>query len=305
MKNLIFVPFAFDENKASGANVAHNEAMGIYLKSLSVSLLSAKKTNPTADVALVCNAPLPAEYASLLNNNGVLIFVEPFDSFLFENDYKWCLAFYKLCALEKMVQNYEYDNYMYTDADVYFQNPVEYCFTEARDNVLLYDINHGLNVPNYATTLDQFRDFGVDTYITQYGGEFFCASRENAKIFVAHCKDVYNAMMDRHFRTNKGDEFITSIAASRMKEKIKNAGAYIYRFWTGGFYLVSTCYRFNEISILHLPAEKQAGILKLFTYFRKTGQFPSKDKVHGICHLTHRPIKMIIKQIVRRCLGEK
>lgn len=304
MKNLIFVPFAFDENKSSGANVKQSEAMNIYLKSLCVSLLSAKKTNTDADVALVCNLPLPAQYETLLTENGVKIFIEPFDSFLFDDQYKWCLAFYKLCALEKMVNHYDYDNYLYTDADVYFQNSVEHCFAEAKDNILMYDINHGLNVPNYATTLDQFHAFGVDGYPTQYGGEFFCASRENARLFVERCKEIHDKMIRTNFQTNKGDEFISSIAAHTLREKVKNAGAYIFRFWTGGFYLVSTCYQYNEISILHLPAEKQLGIAKLFTYFCKHHTFPTKSKVHSVCHLTHQPIKTIIKRFIRQCLSK-
>ena len=40
-------------------------------------------------------------------------------------------------------------------------------------------------------------------------------------------------MLQKNFITTKGDEFILSLAANEMRESIKNAGAYIYRFWTG------------------------------------------------------------------------
>lgn len=301
MKNLFFVPFAFDENKMTGVNVSNN-ALNVYLKNLSISLISAKMATPGIDVALVSNVKIPAQYESLLLENGVLIYTEPFDSFAFADDYPWCLAFYKLCALEKMVTHYEYDNYIYTDADVFVQKSLDKVFLELKDNILMYDINHGLFVRDYEQIMEEFNRFGVDTYITHYGGEFFGASRENAILFVQQCKAIFDEIQSKNFVSAKGDEFITSIAASRMRHTVKNAGAYIYRFWTGDFYLVSTCYKYNEIAILHLPGEKQDGMLKLFNYFIKHNAFPSKEKVHRICHLTRQPLKARIKGIAKMLL---
>ncbi len=302
MKNLFFVPFAFDEKKMTGVNVTSN-ALKVYLKNLCVSLISAKKTNPNIDVALVSNVSIPAEYEKLLLENQVLIYTEPFDAFAFANDYPWCLAYYKLCALEKMVTKYDYDNYIYTDADVFVQKSLDKVFLELRDNILMYDINHGLYVRDYVQIMEEFNRFGVDTYITHYGGEFFGASRENARLFAQQCKAIFDEMQSRNFVTAKGDEFISTIAAHRLRGMVKNAGAYIYRFWTGDFYLVSTCYKYNEIAILHLPAEKQDGMLKLYNYFVKHNAFPSKEKVHKICHLTHQPLKARIRGFVKKLLG--
>lgn len=302
MKNLFFVPFAFDEKKMTGVNVTSN-ALKVYLKNLCVSLISAKKTNPNIDVALVSNVNIPAEYEKLLLENQVLIYTEPFDAFAFANDYPWCLAYYKLCALEKMVTKYDYDNYIYTDADVFVQKSLDKVFLELRDNILMYDINHGLYVRDYVQIMEEFNRFGVDTYITHYGGEFFGASRENARLFVQQCKAIFDEMQSRNFVTAKGDEFISTIAAHKLRGMVKNAGAYIYRFWTGDFYLVSTCYKFNEIAILHLPAEKQDGMLKLYNYFVKHNAFPSKEKVHKICHLTHQPLKAKLRGFVKKLLG--
>lgn len=297
MKNLFFVPFAFDKNKKTGVNVTDN-ALGMYLKNLCVSLISAKKSNPDIDVALVTNINIPAEQERLLYENDVHIYCEPFDSFVFADNYPWCLAFYKLCALEKMVANYDYDNYVYTDADVFVQNALDNVFLELKHNILLYDINNGLSFREYKIITDEFKRFGIDSYITHYGGEFFGASRENAILFVDHCKAVYHEMQEKNFVTTSGDEFITSIVAYRMKNCIKNAGAYIFRFWTGDFYLVSTCYKYNEIAILHMPGEKKRGMLKLYVILAKKHSFPSKEKVHRICHLTRQPMKSIIKRLV-------
>ena len=119
MKNLFFIPFAFDANKASGLNIGKENVLEIYLKNLCVALLSAKKSNADTDVALVCNMKIPEFYEKLLLDHGVLIYIEPFETFVFPDDTPWCLAFYKLCALEKMIAKGDYDYYIYTDADVF------------------------------------------------------------------------------------------------------------------------------------------------------------------------------------------
>lgn len=91
-------------------------------------MISAKKETPDIDVALVTNTQTPTKYEKLLLENDVLIYNEPFDSFVFDNNYLWCLAFYKLCALEKMVIKYDYDNYIYTDTDVFVQKSLSKVF---------------------------------------------------------------------------------------------------------------------------------------------------------------------------------
>ena len=148
----------------------------------------------------------------------------------------------------------------------------------------------------------EFQDFGVSSYITHYGGEFFAASYDNAQKFIIECSSIYRQMIANNFITTSGDEFIISIAAHRCKNKIKNAGAYIFRFWTNSFYLVSTCYKFNPVPILHLPGEKNKAILKIFKRYVKHDKFPRKKQVHRLCHLNKPSIETIIKQIVKKLL---
>jgi len=304
MKDLFFVPFAFDESKNTGENVK-KKALEIYLKNMSVSLISAKKANPNIDVALVTNIKIPTKYEKLLLENNILIYIESFDSFVFPDNYPWGLAFYKLCALEKMVTKYNYDNYIYTDADIFVQKSLDKVFLELKHNILLYDINHGLYVKDYEIILDEFKRFGIDSYITHYGGEFFGACRNNAILFINECKKIFEDMQRKDFVTTKGDEFILSIAAYRTRSIVKNAGAYIYRFWTGSFYLVSTCFKYNEIAILHLPVEKSDGMLRLFNIFLKKQSFPRKEKIYKICHLNYQPIKARIKRIIKELLNKQ
>lgn len=66
MKNLVFIPFAFDPAKQTGANVKKRNALNIYLKNLCVAAFSIKKYNQNLDVAIVCNFKLPDFYAQIL-----------------------------------------------------------------------------------------------------------------------------------------------------------------------------------------------------------------------------------------------
>ncbi len=304
MKNLIFIPFAFDQSKQTGVNVNKKNTLEIYLKNICVAAVSTKRFNMDCDVAIMCNIDLPDYYKSILLENNILIFVEDFDLYNFPNDYKWNLAFYKLCALEKAVQKFNYDNYIYMDADVIAQESFNGIFNELTDNILLYDINHGFNVLDYCKIVKEFQEFGVNSHITHYGGEFFAASYENAKKFVLICKEIYKKMIETNFVTEKGDEFIISIAAFYCKEIIKNAGAYIFRFWTQSFYLVSTCYKYNPIFILHLPNEKNRAIIKIFDRYIARKKFPTKTKIHRLCHLKNPSIKTTIKGFVKQILGK-
>lgn len=112
-------------------------------------------------------------------------------------------------------------------------------------------------------------------------------------------------MIRKKFQTSKGDEFIVSLAADEMSECIKNAGAYIYRFWTGAtFRLVSTCYEYNKVLILHLPAEKEKGMLRLYSNYIRKGRVPSEQKVWKICRLKHSDIFRLYR-IYRNYISEK
>lgn len=186
----------------------------------------------------------------------------------------------------------EFDNICYLDVDVYVQGSFQYIWQESKRKILLYDTNHGLQVENYRTICEQFKEFLRDEeYLTHYGGEFFSAKKEAAKRFIAECERIFDEMQERKFCTDKGDEFIVSIAANRMAGEIKNAGAYIYRFWTGlSFRLISTCY--TRIVVLHLPAEKERGMVRLYDKYVKKGRIPQNKKVWELCHLTSWRIKI-------------
>ena len=109
-------------------------------------------------------------------------------------------------------------------------------------------------------------------------------------------------MIDKKFFTSFGDEFILSQAAEKQKALIKNAGAYIYRFWTGAFHLVSTCYKYNPITVIHVPDEKINGMIKIYNYYCRNNKLPSIEKVYSILGLKHMKYKTAIKQFAKKVL---
>lgn len=308
-KNLICIPFAYKDGMNSGVNISGGKKLEIYLKNASVALVSAKQFNSDCDVAFATNLKekeLPNEFLKILREWDIQVLEIPYNKFEFPGDYTWSLAFYKLCVL-KRISEMKYMSVCYLDTDVYIQGNFEAIWRECEQNVMLYDINHGLNTDDYISLCDEVEEFyGNRKLITHYGGEFFAASSSNAKEFVNVCEQVYSKMLEKDFRTTKGDEFILSVAAENMKASIKNAGAYVYRFWTGAsFRLVSTCYEYNRIIVLHLPAEKEHGMLKMYDHYIRRGIVPSDKNAWRIFRLSKMPLADQGKRVLRNTVLKK
>lgn len=304
--NIICIPFAFKEDANTGVNVK-GDVYTIYLKNACVALCSAKYFNKESEVALVTNISInkiPKEYKEVLANFKISIIEIPFDNFIFPDNYLWSLAFYKLNIL-KYLSKSDYKNICYMDTDVYIQDNFQYIWEECQQKILLYDINHGLQVEDYKIFCQEIKEFmGEKKYITHYGGEFFAASIENTKLFVRSLEEVYQKMLKDNFITSKGDEFLISISASNIQESIKNAGAYIYRFWTApGFRLVSTVYEYNPVLVLHLPNEKNKGMLKLYNLFIRKGKMPTKAQVWKLCRINSFSIIDRIKKEIKKIIS--
>ena len=301
MKKIIIFPFAYIKDNNSGVNIKSEKALETYLKNLCVSAISARVHNSSdIDVAVVSNFDIPSKYRKILETFKILFYFEKFDTFVFPKNYLWNLAFYKLDIMYKFSHNYDYDYFIYLDIDVFVQDSLDNIFEEAKTNILLYDINHGLQVEDYRILIDECeRYFKEKRMITHYGGEFFASSKEKASIFSEKCLEVFNEMILKNIQTTKGDEFIISIAADSLKKIIKNSGAYVYRYWTGNFRLVSTNYANNHVSILHCPAEKEDGFLKLFKIYSKNKMITNK-KAFRYLHITHKNFKNCIVSIFKK-----
>lgn len=304
-KDLIMIPYANDLKKNTGENIKNKKnRLDVYLKNCCVASISAKRQNPECDVAIVTNIDIEGTYKALLERNEILIIYVPFNDFCFDGDYKWSLAFYKLCALFNVLNDRVYRNYIYMDCDIYVQSSFKNIWKECENSILLYDINHGFGIADYERIVSEFSEFkGKDCCVTHYGGEFFAANRENALKFINECHEIYLNMIDANFVTTKGDEFIISLAAKAFCDKVKNASAYIYRFWTSSFYLISTCFKYNPVSILHLPNEKEKGLLKIYSKYISKQKDITNKKVWSICRLKDsRPLIVKLQCLVKKLL---
>lgn len=302
------VPYAYIEGYNGGLNLSSSDSCkqkSIYLRNCCVACLSAAEHRaPNDDIALVTNIDFPEPYKTLLHSKNIHIIHFPFDLFNFGASYKWSLAFYKLCALYHASHDLSYDFFSYVDTDVFIQSDFSNIWMESERKILLYDIDNGLQSAEYSSFIAEVERIHPDKHlITHYGGEFFAANKENAQAFSEMCLTEFQAMDSAHFVTTHGDEFILSIAADNLKSKVKNAGAYIYRFWTGSFRLISTNYEYNPVTVLHVPAEKHTGMLKLYQYYLRHNRMPTKQKTWRFLHLRHGRPAAVAKMVMKRILS--
>ena len=300
------IPYAYISDFNTSVNLSKNKAFGIYMKNCCVAAVSARyQCGENTDVAIVTNIEIPGRYRNIIERKGVKIISFPFDDFCFSKEYKWSLAFYKLCALSKASKELDYDYYAYIDTDVYVQNSFDNIWAECETNILMYDINQGLNSSDYRRVLNEIGSFDASIQsFTYYGGEFFAANSANTQIYVAECEQIYKEMVRRDFVTTQGDEFISNIAAYRLNTKVKNAGTYVYRYWTGTYRLLSTNYRVAPVVLLHCPAEKKSGIITIFNRYVNRGKLPSNRRAHSLLHLNCPSLLTIAKYIIKKILNK-
>lgn len=296
MKNLIFCAFAFKEGFSTSRQTekkASQSTTEMYLKNIFVTLTSAKRNNPEDDVCLVTNYRLSGEWTGRLQKEHLLICYVGFDTFVIPSRYPWALAFYKLCALKAMTEKKEYDHILMIDADAYTVQSYRDLWKEADYGVMLYPVGHAFCHPDREIIRRDFKRFfpeeAEQLNIVHYGGEFVAGNRKDLCAYLSFCEKVYKKIKDAdcEMQKNAGDETIWSIAAALAGKEIRIIGAeaYIYRFWTGDFYLVSTVTVSNPVCIWHIPNEKETGFLTLYKYYRKKGKFPATEtagKIFGI-----------------------
>lgn len=160
--NLIVLPFAFDSNMRSGANVK-TDILETYLKNAIIAAVSTKRSNPEDVVMFATNihtSELPAWFVSIINDNDIAIEYIPFDKIRFEKNVKWGLAFYKLNVFAHIIEATLCERVCYMDIDVYIQGSFKNIWRECDENLLLYDIGHGLQVPNYNNFVSELAEFG-------------------------------------------------------------------------------------------------------------------------------------------------
>ncbi len=294
-KHIICCPFATLEGYNGSANLSGNsEALDIYLKNASVSCFSAKQSNPDCDVAFVHNLQkLPEKYQLFFEKYNIKSIYVKYGNFTFAADYKWSLAFYKLCVLNYFANEGAYDAVLVLDTDTYITGNLDAIWPICKERLMLYNVQHSGDLEAYQKRLAEYKVlYEKDTYPTVWGGEFVAASKPILKEFVDECLKVYELMNEKGFETTFGDEFITFCAAENYDKKIADGAPYIRRYWTTNLYYQAFTDHALMLRILHIPNEKTFGFIRIFDYICKHGKLPEKSAVYKIMGLpkAKRPI---------------
>ena len=296
--DLIFTAFATLEGFRENSDA--NRGRDVYYRCIVVALPSARAQNPDCQVALVTNAPVPAPFDTQLARAGVTIYQCPFDKFRFGADLPWSLAFYKLCAMDWVLNNLTFERCVMMDADTYTQYPLTDLWREADEAVLLYQVPHPASQPMAAAIsgcCDALYPETAPHVLTHFGGELIAGSASRLQNFLALCGEIYNDMQTKQVLPQDGDEVILCIAAwraLRTGQPVRAANAYIWRYWLGArHYFVSTNYCLVPICILHLPGSGKDRQLKLlYRRYVKRGSFPDRKAVWRLCGMpaAHPPL---------------
>lgn len=305
---LIMIPYAHVSTMESGLNVKNKKSSQqkeMYLKNCCVALVSTKKSNPEADVALVTNIEVPRTYLEILEKAGVGVIRVNFDKFNFGDKYTWGLAFYKLCAQYYISHNTDYDAVACLDSDIYVQGNFAPVWERAKSSVVLYRLGTGTAQTTTTKIYAEAAEFkGVNEAFTHFGGEFLAASAAELRSMTEKEEVIFNQMQERRFRVSTGDEFISSLVANTMMERIAPANEFVFRFWTGTYRSISESYQ-TTLLCLHVPAEKGAGMIALFDRYISKGRIPPREKVWKMLHISQRSAKVAVIMIVKKILGRK
>jgi len=102
---------------------------------------------------------------------------------------------------------------------------------------------------------------------------------------------------------DQSDELVLSIAADRLvnsgKITVRPINPYLNRYWTSSYFnLISTNYKFNPVSIWHLPHEKKDGLLTLYDCIQKHNDLPPLQELYYMVHLEKKTEVHLIKDMI-------
>jgi len=264
--NIIFTCFAYESKRKTSSQVIFLDSQITYIKNSFVALKTAKINNPKLRAIFFINFELDSLYKNQFLSNDIEVINVPFVDFLLPNKFKWKLAFYKLSCLKFIVLNFEFNKALLIDNDVVNVNSLEPLFSEIKDNIMFYLLDHNIDHPDRILILNLYNKlFNHGELPLHLGGEFICGTRNSLTKFIENADKVYNKLKNTNFEIDEshGDETITSITASLIDNKTYSSN-YIHRYWTRRFYLTSTNYHYHKTPLWHLPQEKQTGLIFVY-----------------------------------------
>lgn len=278
------------------------QAKDIYLRCAFVCLLSAMKNGEADRAIFVTDTALNAQWNSVFCKENIEVFiVESTDRFVVDAQAEWNITQYKYEALCSVCSKLDpTDNLLFLDSDTVTVGNLADIFSEIADgSFMLYDTRHSYSHPARKRIRENYMKLFGEGNPVHWGGEFIAGTVKQVTAFLSECCDVIDRMKNTQGLQNVADEHVTSIAVARLNEvRIRNASAYIYRFWTGDPYIVSTNYYFDRVAIWHLPAEKVSGIREVYQYYKKHAVLPNVDFIARVSRMPaiHAPLMLRIRR---------
>ncbi len=302
---LCFLPESKTAPNLDGDN--HLSLKEIYLRNAWVSLWTARHFHPESRRLLITN----------LEDNGLSEFYSdvdaevvhvPWDAYVLPEQYRWRLAYYKLRALEFLAEIE--GSSLLLDADAFFVSKIDDLLAESEEGLFLYDTLHRHGHP-FRTEIRELQKeiFGEIRFPIHWGGEVIFGNGRVLKLFSRECRQVFLKLAN-HLdvftpERDRGDEVVLSIAAdnlnARRETMVRTINPYMHRYWTSnGFNLIATNYRYNPVSIWHLPLEKKEGILRVYNYLKHHGRLPPRQELIHMVHLEKTEFRIIKDMILKR-----
>lgn len=296
--NIIIVPFAFDDNAATGSNIKKREkAVEIYLQNATVATISLKKNNDGCEVVFVSNIAFDNEYIELMKKEGVNIKLIPFDCYRFRDNYPYCLSFYKLCVLRHYIDS-KYKKIVLIDADTYCHGSLNSIWRNLSESAIAYDrLGSTLQIPE-SFPFYYYKLISKDR-VPRVGGEFLAFDKPALIDFVNNCDQIFDNMVSNNISITSGDEFISSHAFAMMKNVYLFGGRYIQRLETRFYRSICKLAQLEITPIMHMPGEKNRGLKLVYKYYLKKHKMPSNKLVYRFCHIYHRAMVPFLLSIVR------
>lgn len=171
-----------------------------------------------------------------------------------------------------------YDLICVLDTDTIFVDKCDYMWKEAEDALLVFDVDYSLESPKRLLTNKIAKQyFNIKTNINHWGGEILVGTSKRISNIINECTKVYEKIIPyiNDIDESFGQEALLSIAIENSNIKVERANKYCMRYWTRRYYLVDT--NFNNIPVWHLPAEKDCGLLDIYTKIIKDNKLPNKS----------------------------
>lgn len=266
-----------------------DKAMDSYLKNAVVSLASAKLQNPNAVCILNCDFDIPENMAQTAQKAGIQIHKVPFGGFASKEEFQWSITQYKFDSMAYVLKLMkDGDCMLLLDTDTVCMQNLDELFEEALQSLVLYPVPHTFSQTKRAEIRYNYKTIyaGESDNLVHYGGEFFAGSKKQLQRLLDACETVVQKARKAEGLKPWDDEHVLSIAVQRdLRDCVFPANAYVCRYWTNQFYLVSTNYYYDPVCVWHLPAEKNFGMLTLYQYYEKHACFPDIKKAARILGL--------------------